>query len=97
MVQLTKAMALDHAREGVRVNAVCPGDTFVERWLDEGYARNPAGQSEAALLADMGAALPLGRVGRADEIAAAVLFLASDDASFMTGATLVVDGGNTAA
>jgi NAD(P)-dependent dehydrogenase (short-subunit alcohol dehydrogenase family) len=90
-------MALDHAREGVRINAVFPGDTYVERWLAEDYARNPAAQPDDALLAELGAALPLGRVGRPAEIAAAVLFLASDDSTFMTGATLVVDGGNTAA
>jgi meso-butanediol dehydrogenase/(S,S)-butanediol dehydrogenase/diacetyl reductase len=96
VLQLTRSMALDHAREGIRVNAVCPGDTYVERWAEEGYARRePAGDLEASLRA-MGQAPPLGRVGRADEIARAVLFLASDDSSFMTGAALVVDGGNTA-
>jgi NAD(P)-dependent dehydrogenase (short-subunit alcohol dehydrogenase family) len=97
VVQLTRAMALDHAREGLRINAVCPGDTFVERWRAEGYARNALAQPDDALLAELGAALPIGRVGRAAEIASAVLFLASDDSAFMTGATLVVDGGNTAA
>jgi NAD(P)-dependent dehydrogenase (short-subunit alcohol dehydrogenase family) len=95
VVQMTRAMAVDHAREGIRVNAVCPGDTFVERWASEGYFRNAAGDVEA-MLKDMGQDLPLGRVGRAEEIAKAVLFLASDDSSFMTGATLLVDGGNTA-
>jgi NAD(P)-dependent dehydrogenase (short-subunit alcohol dehydrogenase family) len=96
VVQLTKAMALDHAREGIRINAVCPGDTFVERWLAQGYHRNAEGAPAEAMLREMGAALPLGRVGTADEIARAVLFLASDDSTFMTGAALVVDGGNTA-
>ena len=96
VIQLTKAMALDHAREGIRINAVCPGDTLVERWLEGGYAaRREEGTSDQEIAA-MGAALPLGRVGRAEEIANAVVFLASDEASFMTGATLVVDGGNTA-
>ncbi len=97
VIQMTKAMALDHAREGIRINAVCPGDTLVERWLAEGYSRNAANAPTAAMLAAMGAALPLGRVGHVDEIARAVLFLASDDASFITGTTLAVDGGNTAA
>lgn len=96
VIQMTKAMALDHAREGIRINAVCPGDTLVERWLAEGYARNTGHAPTAEMLAAMGAALPLGRVGRAEEIARAVLFLASDESSFMTGATLAVDGGNTA-
>lgn len=95
VVQMTKAMALDHARENIRCNAVCPGDTFVERWTVEGYHRNAAGDVQA-MLKEMGQDLPMGRVGRAEEIAKAVLFLASDDASFMTGTTLLVDGGNTA-
>jgi len=95
VIQLTKAMALDHAREGIRINAVCPGDTLVERWLEGGYAERTGGTTEEEIAA-MGEALPLGRVGRAEEIARAVLFLASDEASFVTGTTLVVDGGNTA-
>ncbi len=96
VIQLTKAMALDHAREGLRVNAVCPGDTLVERWLSEGYHRNDDGAATDEMLRTMGEALPMGRVGQADEIARAVLFLASDESSFVTGTTLLVDGGNTA-
>ena len=95
VVQMTRAMALDHARENIRINAVCPGDTFVERWLQTGYG-GVAGATTESIFDTAGEALPIGRVGRAEEIAKAVLFLASDDASFMTGATLVVDGGNTA-
>jgi NAD(P)-dependent dehydrogenase (short-subunit alcohol dehydrogenase family) len=97
VVQMTRAMALDHAREHIRINAVCPGDTFVERWVQTGYFANSPHNDLAAGLAELGQALPMGRVGRAEEIAQAVLFLASDAASFITGATLVVDGGNTAA
>ncbi len=93
VVQLTKAMAIDHAGENIRINAVCPGDTFVDRWLKEGYYRVSGGVSEAeARKTD----LPIGRVAETIEIARAVLFLASDDSSFMTGTALVVDGGNTA-
>jgi meso-butanediol dehydrogenase/(S,S)-butanediol dehydrogenase/diacetyl reductase len=95
VVQMTRAMALDHARENIRINAVCPGDTFVERWVQEGYFKE-AGTSLEKGLMEMGEALPVGRVGRPEEIAQAVLFLASDESSFMTGATLVIDGGNTA-
>jgi NAD(P)-dependent dehydrogenase (short-subunit alcohol dehydrogenase family) len=95
VVQMTRAMAVDHARENIRINAICPGDTFVERWTTEGYHRNSVGDVEE-MLKGMGQDLPMGRVGRAEEIAKAVLFLASDDSSFMTGAALVVDGGNTA-
>ena len=93
VVQMTRAMALDHAAENIRINAVCPGDTFVERWLKEGYYRQSGGVSEEeARKTD----LPIGRVAEAEEIARAVLFLATEASSFMIGATLVVDGGNTA-
>jgi len=97
VVQMTRAMALDHARENIRINAVCPGDTFVKRWVRDGYFQEP--DSPASLekeIVEMGKALPMGRLGRPEEIARAVLFLASDESSFMTGATLMVDGGNTA-
>jgi NAD(P)-dependent dehydrogenase (short-subunit alcohol dehydrogenase family) len=94
VVLLTKSVALEVARDNIRVNAVCPGDTYVERWrIDE--RRNPSGDFEAELKA-MGDDLPIGRVGTVEEIARSVLFLACDDSSFMTGATLIVDGGNTA-
>jgi NAD(P)-dependent dehydrogenase (short-subunit alcohol dehydrogenase family) len=93
VVQMTKAMAIDHARENIRINAVCPGDTFVDRWVKEGYYRTSGGVSEEeARKTD----LPLGRVAETIEIARAVLFLASDDSSFMTGTALLVDGGSTA-
>jgi NAD(P)-dependent dehydrogenase (short-subunit alcohol dehydrogenase family) len=93
VIQMTRAMALDHAGENIRINAICPGDTFVERWLKEGYYRQTVGVSEAeARQTD----LPIGRVAETSEIARSVLFLASDASSFMTGAALVVDGGNTA-
>ena len=94
VVLLTKSVALEVARDNIRVNAICPGDTYVERWrIDE--RRNPSGDFEAELKA-LGEELPIGRVGTVDEIANAVLFLASSESSFMTGATLIVDGGNTA-
>lgn len=93
---MTKAMALDHARENIRVNAVCPGDTFVDRWLERGYfeASDPVSLEEA--IKESSAYIPMGRFGKPEEIAKAVLFLASDDSSFITGHLLLVDGGNTA-
>jgi NAD(P)-dependent dehydrogenase (short-subunit alcohol dehydrogenase family) len=93
---LTKAMALDHAREGIRVNAVCPGDTFVDRWMEKGYfeGSDPVKIEEA--IRESSEYIPLGRFGQPEEIARAVLFLASDDSTFVTGHLLLVDGGNTA-
>ena len=93
---MTKAMALDHARENIRVNAVCPGDTLVERWAEKGYfeGSDPVTIDEA--MKTSSAYLPMGRFGKPEEIAKAVLFLASDDSSFVTGHLLLVDGGNTA-
>ena len=94
VVLLTKSVALEVARDNIRVNAICPGDTYVERWrVDERHADSMDFEEE---LKAMGAELPIGRVGAAEEIARSVLFLASDDSSFMTGAALIVDGGNTA-
>jgi len=93
---MTKAMALDHARENIRVNAVCPGDTLVDRWMEKGYfeGSDPVNVEEA--MKESSAYIPMGRFGKPEEIAKAVLFLASDDSSFMTGHLLLVDGGNTA-
>jgi meso-butanediol dehydrogenase / (S,S)-butanediol dehydrogenase / diacetyl reductase len=94
IVLMTKSVALEVARDNIRVNAVCPGDTAVERWrVDE---RRDGSISFEDELKAMGEELPIGRVGTVDEIANTVLFLASDESSFMTGATLIVDGGNTA-
>mgnify|MGYP000008681869 CR=1 FL=1 len=96
VVQLTRSMALDHARQGVRVNAICPGDTLVERWGANARGAGKSDEEYEAYLQSLGKVFPMGRVGRVEEIANAVLFLASDDSSFMTGQLLVIDGGNTA-
>lgn len=96
VAQLTRSMALDHAHENIRVNAVCPGDTFVERWLENGYFEGSDPVTREQAMAESAAYLPLKRFAQPEEIARAALFLASDDSSFVTGQLLLVDGGNTA-
>jgi len=92
VVLMTKAMAIDHGRQGIRVNCVCPGDVGTPMLPLDAKMRGQKWEDYLAGCANR----PLGRVGTAEEIAKAVLFLASDDSSFMTGAALVVDGGGTA-
>jgi NAD(P)-dependent dehydrogenase (short-subunit alcohol dehydrogenase family) len=92
VVLLTKAMAVDHGRQGIRVNCICPGDVDTPMLPEDARIRGLKWEDYLAGCANR----PLGRIGTADEIAKAVLFLASDDSSFMTGAALVVDGGGTA-
>jgi 2-keto-3-deoxy-L-fuconate dehydrogenase len=90
VIALTRALAVDHVKEGVRVNAVCPGTVdspWVRRLVEE------VGES----LDDLRARQPMGRLGTPDEIAEAVAYLASDDAGFVTGTAFVIDGGLTAA
>ena len=92
VVLLTKAMAVDHGAHNIRVNCICPGDT------DTGMLRNEArqlGENESQFLADS-ARRPLRRIGAPEEIAKAVLYLAGDASSFVTGTALVVDGGGLA-
>jgi len=90
---LTRAMACDHASEGIRVNALCPGPTFTPFHAQRAAA---AGKTAEAFKQETGAATMLGRSAEPSEIAACVLFLASDDASFVTGSCLFADGGETA-
>ena len=92
VVLLTKAMAIDHGRQGIRVNCLCPGDVDTPMLSEDARRRGLKWEDYLAGCADR----PLGRIGTADEIAKAALFLASDDSSFMTGAALVVDGGGIA-
>ncbi len=96
VAMMTKAMALDYARENIRVNAICPGDTFVERWIEKGYFQGSDPVTIEEALKASSAYIPMGRFGKPEEIAKAVLFLASEDSSFITGHLLLVDGGNTA-
>ncbi|MCG3148731.1 MAG: Oxidoreductase UcpA [Verrucomicrobiae bacterium] len=89
---MTKAMALDHARDGVRVNCICPGRVatpFVQARLQE-YP------DPAAAYREMAATQAVGRMGQPAEIAAAALYLASDEAAFVTGTEFIIDGGFSA-
>jgi meso-butanediol dehydrogenase/(S,S)-butanediol dehydrogenase/diacetyl reductase len=96
VVQMTRAMALDHAHENIRVNAVCPGETFVARWEEDGYHTRSGTRTIREYVEQVGSSLPLGRVAEPEEVARVVLFLASAHSSFMTGAVVPVDGGDTA-
>lgn len=93
VIGMTRAMALDHAHDGIRVNAVCPGYIYtpmMEAWLKLQPDRE-------ATMRQILSVNPLGRIGTPRDVAQAVLFLASDDASFITGTSLVVDGAMTVA
>jgi NAD(P)-dependent dehydrogenase (short-subunit alcohol dehydrogenase family) len=92
VVLLTKAMAIDHGRQGIRVNCICPGDVDTPMLPEDARRRALEWKTYLAGCENR----PMGRIGTPEEIAKAVLFLASDDSSFMTGASLVVDGGGTA-
>jgi NAD(P)-dependent dehydrogenase (short-subunit alcohol dehydrogenase family) len=92
VVLLTKAMAIDHGPQGIRVNCICPGDTDTTMLRDEAQQ---LGEPTERFLTES-ARRPLGRVGKPNEIAQAALYLASDAASFVTGTALVVDGGGLA-
>ena len=92
MVSLARQMASDYALDGIRVNAICPGSIDTPM-LRAGFASHPdPGEVERRCIARH----PLGRLGKPEEVAYGALYLASDEASFVTGAVLVIDGGFTA-
>ncbi|UYM03843.1 SDR family NAD(P)-dependent oxidoreductase [Solicola gregarius] len=86
MIGMTKTAALDYAAEGIRVNALAPGPILTEQ-LERAGADAQAG---------VAAAVPVGRIGRPDEVAAATLWLCGDDSEFVTGSVLTIDGGRLA-
>ena len=88
VVNLTRSLAIEHADQNIRVNCVCPGP--IDTPMAAAIGQMPEVRAEYEK------AIPMGRVGRADEIAGVIAFLASDDASYMTGEAVVVDGGLTA-
>jgi NAD(P)-dependent dehydrogenase (short-subunit alcohol dehydrogenase family) len=89
IIGLTKAMAIDHGHEGVRVNCICPG--YIDAGLAEGYFQSQPDPAKAR--EEAGKLHALWRIGKPEEVARVAVFLAGDDASFMTGASVVVDGG----
>jgi NAD(P)-dependent dehydrogenase (short-subunit alcohol dehydrogenase family) len=89
LLALTRATALDFASDGIRVNAVCPG--AIRTGMMEPFVNDQPDPEEA--VREIGRRIPLGRVGHPEDIARAVWFLASPDAAYITGASLVVDGG----
>lgn len=91
VLMLTKCMALDGARDGVRSNCVCPG--YTDTPMIQGYFADQTDPASARTFAE--SIHPLGRLGRPDDIASAMVYLASDDASWVTGSALTVDGGLT--
>src|SRR5262249_38695137 len=93
IVALTRQMAVDYAADGLRVNAICPGSIDTPM-LREGPAMTADPEAARRRLI---ALHPLGRLGTPEDVAAAALYLASDEASFVTGATMVIDGGMTIA
>ncbi|MCH8073328.1 MAG: SDR family oxidoreductase [Proteobacteria bacterium] len=92
LIVMAKAMAIDHGPDGIRVNCVCPGDVLTPMLPEDAARRGMSWDDYAVGAADR----PLGRIGTAEDIANAVLYLASDESSFVTGDALVVDGGGVA-
>jgi len=92
VISLTRQIAIDYVRQNIRCNCVCPG-TIDSPWVTRNVAAaaDPAAEREAMI-----ARQPLGRLGTPEEVARAALYLASDDAAFITGSALVIDGGLTA-
>jgi NAD(P)-dependent dehydrogenase (short-subunit alcohol dehydrogenase family) len=93
VVNLTRALAIDHGPDGIRANCVCPGDTDTKLLHDE---LAQLGEEVEAGIAASAASRPLGRIATPAQIAAAIAWLASDEAGHVTGTTLVVDGGSLA-
>ena len=93
VLSLSRLVADTYAADGIRCNAVTPGPTATDAWLGEGGLADQQGGDREHVLAKVGAGRPLGRLAQAEEIAAVIAFLASDRASYVTGAAWSADGG----
>ncbi len=93
IMQFTRSLALDHAKQGIRVNTICPG--FIKTKMNEDFIGNPP-DAQKKLDEIAAQIIPMGYRGEPDDIAYALVYLASDEAKYVTGAHLVVDGGWTA-
>jgi NAD(P)-dependent dehydrogenase (short-subunit alcohol dehydrogenase family) len=89
VVGLTKSMALDHAGDGVRINCICPGRVETP-WVAQRLKEYPDPEQARR---EMTSTQAVGRMGRPEEVAAAALYLASDESAFVTGSTFMIDGG----
>ncbi len=92
LIMLTRCMAVDHARDNIRVNCICPGTTYTPL-VEQALSRQPDPQAARRALES---SRPLNRLGRPEEIAEGILYLASDASPYCTGAVLTIDGGRTA-
>jgi NAD(P)-dependent dehydrogenase (short-subunit alcohol dehydrogenase family) len=93
VLSLSRLVADLYAKDGIRCNAVAPGPTATEAWLGEGGLADQQGGDRSEVLARVGAGRPLGRLAQPEEIAAVIVFLCSDRASYVTGAAWSADGG----
>ncbi|MBI3964079.1 MAG: SDR family oxidoreductase [Chloroflexi bacterium] len=92
IVGMTKALAVDYAANGIRVNAICPGPIETPM-LSQIIAERSAGQDQAEAQAKLARRVPIGRIGRAEDVAAIAVHLASDESSWTTGISYPMDGG----
>lgn len=94
VIAMTKQLAVDYVKQGIRCNAICPGTVFSP--FVEGYVERFHKDTREQTIQELHARQPIGRMGRPDEIADLAVYLASDEAGFMTGSEVVIDGGWTA-
>jgi NAD(P)-dependent dehydrogenase (short-subunit alcohol dehydrogenase family) len=94
VIAMTRELAVDYVKEGIRCNAICPGTIFSP--FVEGYVERFHHDTREQTIAELHARQPIGRMGRPDEVADLAVYLASDEAAFMTGSAVVIDGGWTA-